>query len=818
MNDESMSKEQLLDELKALRKEVDRFRTTEAERERYVKELKERAQFLESVLETSPIVFTITRRKDGCFMLVSAAHGRESGYSPEEVIGKTSLELDMYVNKADRDAFVKILEETGELNNFELQYRNKDGSVRDVLLFARPLSYAGEECMLTASLPITKRKLAEQKLTKYRDRLEELVIERTAKMKSEIAERKRAEEALLKEKLLFEEYLNSLPGLFYVFDEERFVKWNSPWNRITGYSDEELGKRYGPDFFEGEDRIHIGEQMAKVFREGAGEAEGELVTKDGRRIPCFFTGLRKKLSGKDYLIGLGIDVTARKQAEEALRESEEKYRTILESIEDGYYEADIAGSLVFFNDALCKMFGHSKDELRGMNYRQFTDEETAKQGYDVFNKVYTTGRADKGFDWKIIRKDGTRRSVEVSVSLRREAEGKPTGFRGIVRDISEKMGIHAQLQHARKMEAIGTLAGGVAHEFNNALMGIMGNIELLKMDLPEDERRAKYFEAMKGSGHRMSRLTDQLLAYAQGGKYQPKDLRLDGFIIETLPILQHEFNPEVRVETHFEKVSYIKADYTQMQMVIAAILANSNEAIEDQGLIKITAGNEDVDEDSLKQRPGLKPGYYVCLSIEDNGKGMDEETKDGIFEPFFTTKFQGRGMGMAAVYGIVKNHGGWIFVDSELGKGTIVEIYLPVSAVEIEKPKKDKVEVTKGSGTILMIEDEDVVIEVTQTMLEILGYRVMVAKTGNDAIHIAETFDGQIDLALLDIKLPDMDGGKVYPLIMEARPGLKVIVFSGFAIEGPARNILDAGAQGFIQKPFSIGTLADKVKEVLERE
>jgi len=395
-------------------------------------------------------------------------------------------------------------------------------------------------------------------------------------------------------------------------------------------------------------------------------------------------------------------------------------------------------------------------------------------------------------------------------------EGRPATL-NFVRDITEAKRLEAQLEQANKMEAIATLAGGVAHEFNNALMGIMGNIELLKMDLPKDERRDKHFEAMKGSGHRMSRLTDQLLAYAQGGKYQPKDLRLDDFVIETLPILQHDLNSAVRLETHFQKdIAYTKADYAQMQMVLSAILANSNEAIEDEGFIRITAENKDIDADFTKQHPGLEPGYYVCLTIEDDGKGMDEETRKGIFEPFFTTKFQGRGMGMAAVFGIVKNHDGWISVDSELGKGTVVQIYLPTVKVEVEKPKKAKVEVATGSGTILMIEDEDVVIEVTQAMLEWLGYRVMVAKTGKDAIHITETFDGQIDLALLDIKLPDMEGGKVYPLIMKARPDLKVIVFSGYAIEGPARKILDAGAQDFIQKPFSLATLSEKLEEVLE--
>jgi len=367
------------------------------------------------------------------------------------------------------------------------------------------------------------------------------------------------------------------------------------------------------------------------------------------------------------------------------------------------------------------------------------------------------------------------------------------------------------------MEAVATLAGGVAHEFNNALMGILGNIELLKMGLPEDGATDEYFEAMKGSGHRMSRLTAQLLAYAQGGKYQPKDLKFDHFVTETLRILRHNLNPAIRVETHFPKdVSYIEADYAQMQMVLSAIMGNSNEAIEDHGLIRITTGNKDVDEDFTKQHPGLKPGPYVCLTIEDDGKGMDEGTKYRIFEPFFTTKFQGRGMGMAAAYGIVMNHDGWISVDSELGKGTAVRIYLPAIEIKVEKPKKAEVGIATGSGTVLIIEDEEVVIEVTQAMLEMLGYRVMVAKTGKDAIHITETFDGQIDLALLDIKLPDMEAGKVYPLIMKARPDLKVIVFSGYTVEGPAQKILDAGAQGFIQKPFSLATLSEKLKKVLE--
>ncbi len=228
------------------------------------------------------------------------------------------------------------------------------------------------------------------------------------------------------------------------------------------------------------------------------------------------------------------------------------------------------------------------------------------------------------------------------------------------------------------MEAIATLACGIAHRFNNDLVVITGNIDLLKMNLPDNEKIDKYIGQMIASVRRTSHLTNQLLAFARGGKYQPKVLSLTDFVAESLPLIQHSINHGIHIETDLASdVSHVEADFTQMQMVLSSLLNNAQEAIETEGLIQITTRNEEIDEDFAKRHAGLEPGCYVCLTVKDNGKGMGEETRDRVFEPFFTMKFQGRGLSMAAVYGIVKNHDGWIRVDSRLGKGTAVRIYLP---------------------------------------------------------------------------------------------------------------------------------------------
>ena len=510
----------------------------------------------------------------------------------------------------------------------------------------------------------------------------------------------------------------------------------------------------------------------------------------------------------------------RKRAEEALRESEEKFQTVANFAYDWEYWVAPDGRHIYVSPSCKRITGYAPDDFQnnpGLMVEIIHPDDRAiftkhNQEIDESGKVFPV-------DFRIITKSGDERWIGHICQSVYDTDGGFIGRRGSNRDITEQKRLQNQLQQTQKMEAVGTLAGGIAHQFNNALYAITGNIDLLEMDFLDNENVSDYAKEMKTSTHRMTQLTAQLLAYARGGRYQTKTISLSDFVKETLPLVKHTIDSAIQVDTDLPcNILNVNADLTQLQMVLSAVLANSSEAIEGEGHIRIACRNKMIKNDTVGGYPGLKTGNYACLTVTDNGKGMNEETGNRVFEPFFTTKFEGRGLGMAAAFGIVKNHDGLISVDSELGQGTIVKIYLPAVETPVKEDSKPKPKTVwiKGTGTILVIEDEEPVMEISRAILEKLGYRVLEARTGQEAIDVVKTFDGHIDLALLDILLPDMSGNDIYPLIMEARPDLKVIVFSGYSIDGPAREILNAGAENFIQKPLTIAALSEKLKKTLE--
>ncbi|MCJ7686933.1 MAG: PAS domain S-box protein, partial [Desulfobacteraceae bacterium] len=438
------------------------------------------------------------------------------------------------------------------------------------------------------------------------------------------------------------------------------------------------------------------------------------------------------------------DITAQEQTEEALRESEEKYRTILESIEEGYYETNIAGDFTFFNDSLAAIFGYTRDEMLGMNYKKNTDKEASDRLYQVFNKVYTTGKPSKGAEYKISGKDGIMKYVEVSVSLLKDKEGKGVGFRGITRDVTErkiaeqeKARLEAQFQQAQKMEATGTLAGGIAHDFNNLLMAMQGNASLVLIDKdsshPDYERLKNIEECIRDAAN----LTKQLLGFARGGKYEVKPTDLNTLLKKSSKMFGRT-KKEITIQPKYQEDLWaVEADPGQIEQVLLNLYVNAWQAMPGGGELYLETQNTMIDEHYSKPYH-VKPGKYVKISIIDTGSGMDEATRKRIFDPFFTTKEMGRGtgLGLASVYGIIKSHGGFIDVDSEKGHGTTFKIHLPAteagSIAPVVEPD-NALEMARGKETILLVDDEDMIIEVGAELLRELGYQVLIARSGRGA-------------------------------------------------------------------------------------
>ncbi len=523
-------------------------------------------------------------------------------------------------------------------------------------------------------------------------------------------------------------------------------------------------------------------------------------------------------------VGCGRDVTKERQTEDALQESERRYRDLYHNTPVMLCSIDSKGSLTSVSNLWLETLGYARQEVLGRSIFDFFAPESRRSAIeDSFPELYQSGHI-KNRSFTFLTQKGEQRQIRFSAIAEQDAQGNYSGALAFAVDVTEakrtekdKYRLSARLQQAQKMEAIATLAGGVAHQFNNALAVIMGNLELIRMDEVQDEKLNHFLNPISQAGQKMVQLTGQLLAYARGGKFQTQTIAAHLFVKNTLALLQHSMASNVDLETDLDETTdHIEVDPTQMQMLMAAIISNASEAIEGKGRIRISLMNTVVSEADCQQYQGLKLGSQVLLRITDNGKGMDEQTRGRIFEPFFTTKFQGRGLGMAAVYGIVKKHGGYVYVDSKLDKGTEVSIYLPAVTPRVEIAEVPATYQAQSKGTALVVEDEQLVMEVNHALVKKMGYQVIEARSGDEAIRIARTHEGKIDFALLDVILPDMDGSRIYPELMAARPDLKVIVCSGFALDGPARQILDSGAESFIQKPFTVAALSAIIDKIFK--
>ena len=514
----------------------------------------------------------------------------------------------------------------------------------------------------------------------------------------------------------------------------------------------------------------------------------------------------------------------RRAADDALRESEEKYRTILESIEEGCFETDIDGNLTFFSNPFLKILGYSRNELLGGNTSSYTSPDTAAGMERITERLRETGKPENVTDYDVIRKDGTNLTLELSVSLLKDQDGLPMGYRGVLRDVSErkkteeeKHKLESQLHQAQKMESIGTLAGGIAHDFNNILMGIQGNASLMLLKIESDHPNYEKIKNIEKYVQNGTELTKQLLGFARRGKYLIKATDLNE-IIDKSSSLFARTKKEIRVHTTLsDDLWTAEVDRGQIEQVLLNLYVNAWQAMSNGGDLYLQTENIILDRSYVKPYR-VEPGRYVKISVSDTGVGIDKETRERIFEPFFTTKEMGRGtgLGLASVYGIIKSHGGYINVYSEQEKGTVFTIYLPASQKEVSIEKEAApAAIIKGSGTVLLIDDEKMILDVGIELLEELGYTVQSAMSGQEAIDIFKEDRNKIDLVIMDMIMPEMGGGETFDRLKEIDPDVKVLLSSGYSINGQATKILRRGCDGFIQKPFNMNQLAEKVQKIL---
>lgn len=550
------------------------------------------------------------------------------------------------------------------------------------------------------------------------------------------------------------------------------------------------------------------------------EQEYRIIKADGETKWVYdFTIVGRNGAGEvTHYHGYILDITKRKQMEEALRESEEQYRRLMDNITLGVALIDSDHTVVMTNPIHGKLLNKPISELVGKKcFREFEKREAICPHCPGVQAMATGKPAE--VETEAVRDDGSRFSVKVRAFPTFGKDGRVTGFVEIVEDITEKRKLRAELQHAHKLEAVGTLAGGIAHDFNNLLTGILGNVSLMLLNIDSTNphyERLKNVEKQVESG---ARLTSHLLGYARKGRYEIKPIDLNQLVEENSETFGRT---RKQIEIHQDlagDLSAIEADPGQIEQVLLNLLVNAADAMSTGGAVFLKTMNV-THKDMTGKIYKPKPGNYVMLTVTDSGTGMDKKTMERIFDPFFTTKEMGRGtgLGLASAYGIIKGHGGYIDVGSQKGQGTTLTIFLPASEKEIERVVKGVEPVAKATGTVLLVDDEEIILAVGRDLLEALGYQVFIAKDGKEAIEIYRKIGDEIDIVVLDMVMPNVGGGEAYDRLREINPDIKVLLSSGYSIDGEATEILERGCNSFIQKPFKMNELAQRITEILDKK
>lgn len=751
-----------------------------------------------------------------------------SSVSPKEVIGKTRLE---FVSDHERKANPEKWEghEDDLLNrrpfrNIEYQVHSPDGKPCYIQISGKPffsqegifLGYRG------AGSDITAQKVAEKALQDAKIDLENQVSIRTAKLRQEIAERKQAEEAIKRSDSMQSKMFANIGDVIVIIDQDGINRYKSPnIEKLFGWKPEDVVGASTWENVHPEDLESTQKFFGTLMQEpdSVGTTECRYKCKDGSYRWIELTGSNllhdPEIRG---ILGNYHDITDRKQADEALRESEEKFRTLVEKSPLGISLIGNDGHYRYVNPKFTNIFGYTLEDIpTGKKWFQkaYPDESYRRKVMEAWIKELQqteTGK-DRPQVYTVTCKDG----------LLKDIHFRPVTMENldqfvVYEDITERSRMERQLLQTQKFEAIGTLAGGIAHDFNNLLMGIQGRASLMAADLEPFHSYLEHTNAIEDYIRSATDLTKQLLGLARDGKYEVKPTNINDLVRNSAKMFGRT-KKEIQIHTNFpDPPPVVMVDRNQIEQVLLNLYINAWQAMPGGGELYLETQIVTLDDAGCKPYQA-KAGNYAKVSVTDTGIGMDETTRQQVFDPFFTTKkkSRGTGLGLASAYGIIKNHDGIIRVHSEVGHGTTFNIYFPLSDKEAYREGPMEGRLLKGSETVLLVDDEEMILEVGQAMLEKLGYRIVVANGGEQAVDAVIRKGDEIDLVILDLIMPGMDGGKVFERIKEIRPQLPVMLSSGYAINGQADEIMQKGCNGFIQKPFNLSELSLIVRKVLDK-
>ncbi len=743
---------------------------------------------LNAIFSMSLDLLCIADIQTATFFKVNPAFVETLGYGEQELLGQSLLD---FIHPEDveqtRSVLKQSLKKGSRVTKFRNRCRCKDGSYRWFSWTSHPAPDKGV----------------------------------TYAVAHDITEEIRIQEENLKRKRFLESLLYHAPDAIVTLDSEhRVMDWNPGAVAMFGYTPEEA----------------IGRPLDELVARGKKHAEACRKTRQvlsGRRLEAFETVRYRKDGSPLRVIAAGspimvdgvltgvvavyTDISERVAAEAALMDSEEKFRALVEQSPLGIVLIQKGGRYRYTNPEFQRMFGYTTKEVpNGAAWLRKAFPNKAERDVVVRSWIedftpLTAGRTAARV-FTVTCRDGSRKQIQFRAVTMENLDRFV-----ICEDVTEKTKLAQQLQQAQKFEAIGTLAAGVAHDFNNLLMGIQGRASLMSVDLGKDHPHVRHVSAIEAYIRSAADLTNQLLGFARGGKYEVRPIDVNQLLGASAAMFGRT-RKEIRIHTRLrEPPPVVSADRRQIEQVFLNLFVNAWQAMPSGGELFLETRTLTLDEAFCRPHQ-VVPGRYVKIVVTDTGVGMSESIRQRIFDPFFTTKGQGRGtgLGLASAYGIIKNHGGIITVSSEVGHGATFAVYLPLTDGAPEAERTAPSRLHKGSETLLLVDDEEMILEVGQAMLETLGYRVLVARGGKEALAAVAREQGRIDLVILDLIMPGSDGGMVFDRIREIDPAMPVILSSGYSLNGQAQQIIQRGCNGFIQKPFNISELSQKIRKVLD--